>query len=71
MWLFVDLAVQFERLLLSKEDGYPGARAQAPGAAETPHSWSPTAGAEAGTSARGVSDEHNFLPIFVTNVFVP
>lgn len=44
---------------------------QIPGAAETSDSWSPKAGAEAGTSAKGVSVEHKFLSIFVTNVFVP
>lgn len=44
---------------------------QIPGAAETPESWSPKEGAEAGTSAKGASEEHNFLSIFVTNVFVP
>lgn len=73
MWLFVDLIVYFERLLLFKEDGYPGDSLllPGPGAAETPDSWSPKAGAEAGTSAKGVSDKHNFLSIFVSNVFVP
>lgn len=62
--------------MLFREDGYAGGWvkvpcSQIPEAAETPDSWRPKVDAEAGASARDVSDERNFLSISVTNVFVP
>jgi len=62
--------------LLFREAGYPAGWvtvpcSQTPEPAETPSSWRPKAGVEAGASARGISGEHSFLSISVTDVFVP